>query len=70
MPDTHVVSNQVPPLEEHNPASSPVLIEALIREGGQWGLDEVTAVGAISGCPADAALGRAGSAQPADPAHS
>ena len=49
MPDTHVVSNQVPPLEEHNPASSPVLIEALIREGGQWGLDEVTAVGAISG---------------------
>ncbi|MDT7734464.1 MAG: hypothetical protein QOE12_1638, partial [Mycobacterium sp.] len=25
MPDTHVVSNQVPPLQEHNPASSPVL---------------------------------------------
>ena len=49
MPDTHAVVNQVPLLEEHNPASSPVLIEALIREGGQWGLDEVTAVGAISG---------------------
>jgi putative acyl-CoA dehydrogenase len=49
MPDTHAVINQVPLLEEHNPASSPVLIEALIREGGQWGLDEVTAVGAISG---------------------
>ncbi|MBO0866841.1 MAG: acyl-CoA dehydrogenase family protein, partial [Mycobacterium sp.] len=49
MPETHVVTNQVPPLEEHNPASSPVLIEALIREGGQWGLDEVTAVGALSG---------------------
>src|SRR5947209_3724265 len=49
MPDTHVVSNQVPPLEEHNPASSPVLIEALIREGGQWGVDDVTAIGAISG---------------------
>src|ERR1700760_5107044 len=49
MSDTHVVTNQVPPLEEHNPASSPVLIEALIREGGQWGLDEVTAIGAISG---------------------
>jgi len=49
MPDTHVVTNQVPPLEEHNPASSPALIEALIREGGQWGLDEVTTVGAISG---------------------
>jgi putative acyl-CoA dehydrogenase len=41
--------NQVPPLEEHNPASSPVLVEALIREGGQWAFDEVTALGAISG---------------------
>jgi putative acyl-CoA dehydrogenase len=49
MSDTHVVINQVPPLAEHNPASSPVLVEALIREGGQWGLDDVTAVGAISG---------------------
>ncbi|HYB35978.1 MAG TPA: acyl-CoA dehydrogenase family protein [Mycobacterium sp.] len=49
MPDTHVVTNQVPPLENHNPASSPVLVEALIREGGQWGLDEVTELGAISG---------------------
>ena len=49
MPDTHVVTNQVPPLENHNPASSPVLVEALIREGGQWGLDDVTEVGAISG---------------------
>ncbi|WP_375483727.1 acyl-CoA dehydrogenase family protein [uncultured Mycobacterium sp.] len=48
MPDTHVVTNQVPPLENHNPASSPVLVEALIREGGQWGLDEVTELGAIS----------------------
>ena len=51
MSDTHVVTNQVPPLENHNPASSPVLIEALIREGGQWGLDEVTEVGALSGSP-------------------
>lgn len=49
MPDTHVVTNQVPPLEEHNPAASPVLVDALIREGGQWGLDEVTELGAISG---------------------
>jgi len=49
MPDTHLVTNQVPPLKEYNPASSPVLVEALIREGGQWGLDEVTAIGALSG---------------------
>lgn len=49
MPDTHVVTNQVPPLENHNPATAPVLIEALIREGGQWGVDEVTELGALSG---------------------
>ena len=49
MPDTHIVTNQVPPLENHNPASSPVLVEALIREGGGWGLDEVTELGALSG---------------------
>jgi len=49
MPDTHVVANQVPPLVDYNPAGSPVLMEALIREGGQWGVDEVTELGAISG---------------------
>src|ERR1700758_2011325 len=49
MPETHVVTNQVPPLENYNPATSPVLVEALIREGGQWGIDEVTELGALSG---------------------
>jgi putative acyl-CoA dehydrogenase len=49
MPVTHAVINQVSPLENYNPASSPVLIESLIREGGQWGVEEVTEVGAISG---------------------
>ena len=34
MPDTHAVTNQAPPLENYNPATSPVLVEALIREGG------------------------------------
>ncbi|HEY3996297.1 MAG TPA: acyl-CoA dehydrogenase family protein [Mycobacterium sp.] len=48
MADTHVVTNQVPPLENYNPASSAVLVEALIREGGDWGLDEVNEVGALS----------------------
>ena len=65
MPDTHVVTNQVPPLENHNPASSPVLVEALIREGGQWGLDEVNELGAISGSQRGPAVGRAGRPQPA-----
>ena len=49
MSDTHVVTNQVPVLENYNPATSPVLTEALIREGGQWGLDEVTELGALAG---------------------
>jgi putative acyl-CoA dehydrogenase len=49
MPATHTVINQVPPLENHNPAASPVLVEALIREGGEWGLDEVTELGALAG---------------------
>ncbi|MFZ4374368.1 MAG: acyl-CoA dehydrogenase family protein, partial [Mycobacterium sp.] len=49
MPETHAVTNQVPPLIDWNPATSPVLIEALIREGGGWGLDEVTELGALSG---------------------
>src|SRR5258708_24067150 len=48
MPDTNVVTNQVPPLENYNPATSAVLVEALIREGGQWGLEEVNEVGALS----------------------
>jgi putative acyl-CoA dehydrogenase len=49
MSDTHVVINQVPPMENVNPANSPVLVEALIREGGLWGLDEVTELGAVAG---------------------
>lgn len=49
MADTHTVINQVAPLQGYNPASSPVLIEALIREGGQWGYDQVVELGAICG---------------------
>lgn len=49
MSDTHVVTNQVPTLLDHNPATSPVLMEALAREGGQWGADEVFELGALSG---------------------
>src|SRR5437879_392297 len=49
MADTHLVTNQVPTLENYNTATSPVLTEALIREGGEWGLDEVAELGALSG---------------------
>ena len=46
MVDTHEVINQVPPLVGYNPATSPALSEALVREGGGWGADEVAALGA------------------------
>ena len=46
---THDVTNQVLPLQDYNPATSPVLSEALIREGGEWGIDEVHEVGALGG---------------------
>lgn len=49
MSDTHVVTNQVPPLENFNPAASPMLAEALVREGGEWGVDEVLEIGALGG---------------------
>ena len=49
MSDTHVVTNQVPTLEGYNPATSPALAEALIREGGGWGTDEVFELGALAG---------------------
>ncbi|MCH9701090.1 MAG: acyl-CoA dehydrogenase family protein [Actinomycetia bacterium] len=51
MSDTHVVTNQVPPLENYNPAASPMLAEALVREGGEWGADAVMELGAIGGSP-------------------
>lgn len=49
MADTHTVTNQVAPLQGYNPATSPVLREALIREGGEWGVEEVAQLGALSG---------------------
>ncbi|OBK44051.1 acyl-CoA dehydrogenase family protein [Mycobacterium kubicae] len=47
--DTHVVSNQVPPMESLNLALHPALREALIRESGEWGMEEVTEFGARCG---------------------
>ncbi len=49
MPDTHVVANQVRPFAGHNTADSPVLMEALHREGAGWAEPQVTALGALSG---------------------
>ena len=69
MSDTHVVTNQVPPLENYNPATSAVLVEALIREGGEWGLDEVNEVGAIAGGREAQRWGELADRNRPDPAH-
>ena len=40
--DTHEVENQAPPLEGYDAlAADPVLADAVRREGGAWGLDEI-----------------------------
>ena len=44
--DTHEVLNQAPPLEGYDAlAADPVLAEAVRREGGGWGLDEIATWG-------------------------
>src|SRR3984893_2604565 len=45
---THEVLNQPPPLADYNAfEADPALREALIREGGEWGLDRVRDFGAV-----------------------
>lgn len=40
--DTHEVENQAPPLERYDAlAADPILADAIRREGGSWGLDEI-----------------------------
>ncbi|SIS14292.1 acyl-CoA dehydrogenase family protein [Williamsia sterculiae] len=48
MVDTHEVLNQVPPLRGYNAADNPSLAEAVVAEGGGWGLDEITELGAVA----------------------
>ena len=50
---THVVFNQVPPLEDVNLyAADRPLIEAVEREGGGWAAAELHAFGAVAGSTA------------------
>ncbi len=45
---THEVLNQPPPLQGHNAFDAdPALREALVREGGEWGVDRVRDFGAV-----------------------
>ncbi len=47
-PATHAVTNQAPPLEDHNAFDAdPALGEALHRDGGDWGLDRVRDLGTL-----------------------
>ena len=46
---THEVVNQPPPLADYNAfEADPALREALVREGGQWGVDRVRDFGAVT----------------------
>jgi putative acyl-CoA dehydrogenase len=48
--ETHVVENQPPALENYNPFEADAgLKEAVIREGGEWGLERLNRFGAIVG---------------------
>jgi putative acyl-CoA dehydrogenase len=49
MPSTHEVTNQVPPLEGHDVAAYPALLESLDREGAGWAIEEVHALGRRAG---------------------
>jgi putative acyl-CoA dehydrogenase len=45
---THEVTNQPPPLVGHNAfEADPVLLEAVVREGGEWGLDRIRDFGGV-----------------------
>ncbi|MCK5769433.1 acyl-CoA dehydrogenase family protein [Algiphilus sp.] len=47
---THEVSNQTPPLQDYNVfQGDTALVEAVRREGGEWGLDALRADGARTG---------------------
>src|SRR5438477_12991761 len=50
---THEVLNQSPPLADYNVFEQDrPLVEALAREGGEWGAELVSEMGAIAGGPA------------------
>ncbi|WZH52884.1 MAG: acyl-CoA dehydrogenase family protein [Nocardioides alkalitolerans] len=49
MTTTHEVLNQAPPLEGHDTAHDPALLEGLEREGAAWALDEIHELGRLAG---------------------
>ncbi|QGZ52233.1 DNA alkylation response protein [Streptomyces sp. QHH-9511] len=49
MPNTHEVTNQVPPLSGHDVSADPALLESLRREGAGWAEAEVRELGVLAG---------------------
>src|SRR5436309_51583 len=49
MPSTHEVTNQAPPLVDHDVAEDPALLDALRREGGGWAESELHELGVLAG---------------------
>ncbi|GAB3081852.1 acyl-CoA dehydrogenase family protein [Nocardioides zeae] len=49
MTTTHEVLNQAPPLEGHDTAHDPALLEGVEREGAGWALDEIHDLGRLAG---------------------
>jgi putative acyl-CoA dehydrogenase len=64
MPDTHVVTNQAPPLVDFDAADCPALLEALHREGAGWAEDELHTVGRLAGSADAQEWGRLAEAHP------
>ncbi|QCQ90155.1 acyl-CoA dehydrogenase family protein [Rhodococcus sp. SGAir0479] len=61
---THEVTNQVPPLIDHDAAAYPPILEALQREGAHDALDEVHRVGRLAGSADAQTLGDLAEAHP------
>ncbi|HEX2130855.1 MAG TPA: acyl-CoA dehydrogenase family protein [Actinophytocola sp.] len=49
MPATHAVTNQVPPLVDHDVADDAALLEGLHREGAGWAEDDLHELGRLAG---------------------
>ncbi|MFH7597933.1 isovaleryl-CoA dehydrogenase [Streptomyces racemochromogenes] len=58
MPQTHEVTNQVPPHHGYDAAADPALLEALDREGAGWAAPELHRLGVLAGSEQAAEWGR------------
>jgi len=61
---THDVTNQVPLLVGHDTAQDPAVLEAVVREGAGWALDELHALGRLAGSPEAQEWGRVAEKHP------